>query len=394
MTAPVLNDLPFLPQIIASPDVITSLTTYQLAMLKAYAGRQPPTLIQMGDRDTTSALAYKFPVSVGASVFRKLTGGLQYRKVGKLMLSVTTNAWGDGVMAEALDIQSDGWKGWGDQPESMAEAANLIGEAALAAAIEAGETTPSIENNVEGDTSSTSIKFFAQNKKVNPIDSSVTATYSNLLTSTGTSALGTDTSGANMDRAAPLTLANIDRVKAASGRVKSVDGTHYMDLEWIGVLVPKALEFQAERYFKDQGSANDMVNENITDSDKTSATGSKVYPTPNTAKRYGIQVYSSPYLTDPTTWYPLFATRTRRKMPWIELTQVPARQVEFAGAMQPSPQNTNGYGDIQWIIDDFTSEGYKHGTETIPEGWVGVAAKKRVGVALTWPFQMWKCKAT
>jgi hypothetical protein len=391
--APTINDLPFLPSVVASPDVVTSLTMFPLSMLKAYTGLQPPTLIQLGDRDTTSALAYKMPVSVGSSLFNKITGGTQYRKVGKLMLPVTVDAYSDAVMAEALDIQSDEWKGWGDQPESMALAANLIGEAALAAALEAGETTASVENNVEGDTSSSSIKFFAQNKLVNPIDASITAKYSNLFTSTGTSALGTDNNGNNMDAACPLTLANIDRVKAASGRIHTTDGTHYMDLEWVGAIVPKALEFQANRYFADQGSANDMVNENISDTDKAGATGSKIYPTPNTAKRYGIKVYTSPYLTSSTSWYPLFATRTRKRMPWIELTQVPARAVEFAGAMQPSP-GSNGMGDIQWIIDDYTSEGYKHGTKTIPKGYVGIQAVKRVGVALTWPYQIFKCKAT
>ena len=81
-------------------------------------------------------------------------------------------------------------------------------------------------------------------------------------------------------------------------------------------------------------------------------------------------------------------------MPWLELTQVPARQVEFAGAMQPSPRNSNGMGDVQWVIDDYTSEGYKHGTDTIPQGYVGIKAIKRVGVALTWPFQIFRCKAT
>jgi hypothetical protein len=62
--------------------------------------------------------------------------------------------------------------------------------------------------------------------------------------------------------------------------------------------------------------------------------------------------------------------------------------------MQAGPDGANGAGDVQWVIDDFTSEGYKHGTKTIQKGYVGIKATKRVGVALTWPYQLFKCKAT
>lgn len=384
MAAPTIGSYPFLPQIIASPDVITELTAFELGMLKAYMGLQPPQLVQMGLRDTTSALAYKMPVSVGSSLFREATGGAQYRTLGKLVLSVSTSAYEDGVKAEVLDIQSDSWKGWEDQPASMALGANLIGERALVTAIEAGETTASIENYLEGDSYGSSIKFFGQGKAVDPFGNS-SAVYSNLFTGAGTSALG------NSDAAAPLTLSNVDRVWAHIASVKAQNGTDYQDLTWGAVLVPRALELQARRLFEDQGAANDMLNENFTDATKTAAAGAKTFPTPNTAKRYGIKVFSSPYLTDATTWYPIAYTSTQKRAPWVEITQVPAKLVDFAGAMQAGPGN--GPADIQWVIDDYTSEGYKHGTKSIPKGYVGIKATKRVGVALTWPFQLYKCKA-
>lgn len=388
MAAPTIGSYPFLPQIIASPDVITSLTTFQLSMLKAYGALQPPALVQMGARDTTSALAYKFPVSVGSSLFRKMLGGTQYRRVGKLVLSVTTDAYSDGVMAEALDIQSDDWKGWGDQPASMALGANLIGERAIVTALEAGETTDSIENYIEGDTGATGIKFFGQGKACDPFGNS-SAVYSNLLTSTGTSDLG------NTDAAAPLTMSNIDRVWQHINTVKAQNGTDFEDLKWTKVLVPRALELKARRYFEDQGDANATIYEPTTGTaDNKSAAGVDIFPKPNTSRKYGIQVISSPYLTSATTWYPICETSTMKSAPWLELTQVPARQVEFAGAMQPSPQNSNGAGDLQWVIDDYTSEGYKHGTESIPQGFVAVKAIKRVGAALLWPRMIFKCKAT
>jgi hypothetical protein len=270
----------------------------------------------------------------------------------------------------------------------MAMGANLIGERALVTAIEAGETTASIENYLEGDSYGTSIKFFGQGKAVDPFGNN-SAVYSNLFTSTGTSTLPI----ANSDAAAPLTMANIDRVWAHIASTKAQNGTDFQDLQWVAVLVPRALELKARRYFEEQGSANDTIYEPTTGTaDNKSAAGVDVYPKPNTSKRYKIQVISSPYLTSADTWYPLCTTSTQKRMPWIELTQVPAKQVPFAGAMQSGP--ANGGGDIQWVIDDFTSEGYKHGTKTIPKGFVGIKATKRVGVALTWPFQMFKCKAT
>jgi hypothetical protein len=387
MPPPVLTSAPFLPQINASPDVITAMTMYQLSMLKSYSGLQPPQLVQMGMRDTTSSLAYKLPVSLGSSLFRLLTGGVQYRRLGKLLLAISTAAYGDGVAAEGLDIESDEWKGWGDQPESMGLAANLIGEVAIATAIEAGETTDSIENFVDGDTGNTGIKFFGQNKDVDPLGGT-SKTYSNLLTGAGTTAL------ANVDAAAPLNLANIDRVWSYTRSIPAQNGVHYQDLTWGAVLVSTAQELQARRYFEDQGSANDQIFEPTTATTGGKAAGSDVFPKPNTAKGRKVQVIASPYLTNPTTWYPILSTSTQKKAPWIELTQVPARLAEFAGARQPSPQTSNGMGDIQWVIDDYTSEGYKHGTETIPKGYIGMRAEKRVGAALLWPFQLFKCKAT
>lgn len=385
---PVLSSAPFLPQISASPDVITAMTTYQLAMLKAYSGVQPPQLVQMGMRDTTASLAYKLPVSVGSSLFRLLTGGVQYRRLGKLLLPISTAEYGDGVAAEVIDIESDEWKGWGDQPESMGMAANLIGEVAIAAAIEAGETTDSIENFVEGDTGNSGIKFFGQSKPVDPFGNT-SKTYSNLMTGAGTAALNFT------DKAAPLSLANIDRVWSNTRSVPAQNGVHFQDLTWVATLVSPAQELQARRYFEDQGSANDQVYEPTpADAASGKAAGIDVNPKPNTAKGKKIQVIASPYLTVTDTWYPILQTSTQKKAPWIELTQVSARMAEFAGARQPSPQTSNGMGDIQWVIDDFTSEGYKHGTPTIPKGHIGMRAEKRIGAALLWPFQMFKCKAT
>jgi hypothetical protein len=388
MAPPVQGTFPWLPNINADQDVVVSMTAYILSILQAYQGLQPPVLVQRGERQTTSALVTKYPVEVGSPLFAKVTGGIDYREVANLMLPVTTpDPYADAVKALVLRMQSNEWTGWGKQPAMVAIAANLIGELAIAAAIEAGETTPSADNYLDGGTVDQGFRFFQQNRPCDPLGNN-TGVKSNLFTGGGTAALG------NTDAAAPLTLANIDRVWQHIRSVKSQNGKYTADLKWVATLVPPQLELKARRYFEDQGSLNDMVDDNAnTDTAKSAATGSKAFPTPNTAKKYKIEVIASPYLTVADTWYPICQTQTITTWPWLELTQIPKRQVEFAGAMQPSPQNTNGAGDIQWILDDMNSEGYKHGTKSIPKGYVGIQALKRVSAVLLWFDQMFKCKA-
>ncbi len=387
MTAPAQGTYPWLPNIAADADVVTSMTAYMLGILTAYQGLQPPVLVQRGERQTTSSLVTKYPVEVGSPLFAKVTGGIDYREVANLMLPVTTpDPYADAVKAEVLRMQSNEWTGWGKQPLMVATAANLIGELAICSAIEAGESTVSADNYLDGGTTDQGYRFFQQARPCDPLGNN-SGVKSNLFTGGGTGSLG------NTDAAAPMTLANIDRVWSHIRSVKSQNGKYAADLQWVATLVHVNDELKARRYFEDQGSLNDMVDDNAnTDAAKSAATGSKAFFTPNTAKKYKIEVIASPYLTVPGTWYPICRTSTISTFPWLELTQVPRRQVEFAGAMQPSPQN-NGAGDLQWVIDDFTSEGYKHGTKSIPKGYVGIQALKRVSAVLMWFDQMFKCKA-
>lgn len=384
MSPPTQATYPWLPSVNADSDVVVSMTAYILGILSAYQGLQPPILVQRGERQTTSALVTKYPVEVGSPLFAKVTGGVDYREVGNLMLPVTTpDPWADAVKAQVLRMQSNEWTGWGKQPGMVAMAANLIGEIAIAQAIEDGENTPSADNYLDGDTYDKGYRFFQQNRPCDPLGNAA-GVKSNLFTSTGTAALG------NSDAAAPMTLTNIDRVWSHIRSVKSQNGVYTQDLKWVATLVPTALERKARRYFENQGEANAMIYE-PTASGTTADAG--FVPKPNTARGYGIEVIASPYLTDATTWYPICTTSTISTFPWLELTQVPGRQVEFAGAMQGAPAGGNGAGDLQWILDDFTSEGYKHGTKTIPKGYVGIQAMKRVSAMLMWFDQMFKCKA-
>jgi hypothetical protein len=384
MAPPVQGTFPWLPSINADNDVVVSMTAYILGILTAYKGLQPPVLVQRGERQTTSALATKYPVETGSPLFTKVTGGVDYREVANLMLPVSTpDPFADAVKALVLRLQSNEWTGWGKQPAMVAEAANLIGEIAICQAIENGENTLSADNYLDGDTADKGYRFFQQNRPCDPLGNN-SGVKSNLFTGGGTAALG------NTDAAAPMNLANIDRVWQHIRSVKSQNGVYAADLRWVSTLVHVNDELKARRYFEEQGKENDTVYEPTTGG--TTAESGFV-PKPNTAKRHKIEVIASPYLTVAGTWYPICQTATIKTYPWLELTQVPKRQVEFAGAMQPSPANTNGAGDIQWILDDMLSEGYKHGTKSIPKGYVGIQALKRVAVMLMWFDQMFKCKA-
>lgn len=387
MSPPTQGTFPWLPSINADGDVVVSMTAFILGILNAYQGLQPPVLVQRGERQTTSSLATKYPVEAGSPLFQKVTGGIEYREVANLMLPVTApDPYADAVKALVLRMQSNEWTGWGKQPLMIAEAANLIGEIAIAAAIEAGETTLSADNYLDGDTADQGFRFFQQGRPCDPLGNA-SGVKSNLFTGSGTASLG------NTDSAAPMTLANIDRVWQHIRSVKSQNGKFAMDLRWVATLVHVQDELKARRYFEEQGEANNTVYEPTSDTSNGKTAGSDVFPKPNTAKKYKIEVIASPYLTVPGTWYPICQTATIKSYPWLELTQIPKNQVPFAGATQPSPANTNGAGDLIWTLDDMTSEGYKHGTKSIPKGYVGIQALKRVAVALMWFDQMFKCKA-
>ncbi len=378
---------------LVNADTRTRLTMFSAAFLDRWYSLQMPMLVSMGLQDTTSALDYKVPVPVGESVWTQFVNGIQYRDIGELVMSVLCSDWADGVRAPYKKLQSDEWAahGWGKQPDRIARAGKLVPERLLIQLIEAGETTASIENYVDGDTSSSSIKLFGQGKNVDPLGRR-SGVYSNLFTSTGTAALN------YTDAAASMTLANIDRVDQHIRTVLSQNGTDYRGLQWKYVLAHPQDVLKAERYFHDQGTANDYIDDNAnTDAAKTAAAGSKAFMTPNTAKQKKIQVITSPYMT-PTNagiWYPICVTEEAPEAPWLTLEQIPANDVPLVGNFPNPPPNANPLGPgVEWILDWLDSEMYKHGLPGVCKaGYVGIAAKKSWGVAIPEPWRIFKCKA-
>ncbi len=310
---------PILRSGVVGIDVVTALSFYQEVFLNAYRGYAEPEMVQIGLEDTTSALAYKFPMSVGSSAWVQVTGGVQYDNVGEIMLPISIPPYGSAVCAEVKKLQSDAWTGWGERPGEMAFNARNIGEAALAIALEAGESTLAADNFLDGVViPTTNVPIFGQDKPFNPLDlSDTSSTVSNLFTSTG----GSDTAFA----AAPLNLASIDRVANALTHVKGMNGKDFLALKWEYVIVPPQLERQARRYFEDQGQRNDTITE-------SSGTSTAEVRKDNTAKDLKVKVIVNRYLTSATTWYPVCTLPASRKAPWIVVTQIPAHTIPFAGA--------------------------------------------------------------
>jgi hypothetical protein len=339
-----------LPGQVVSTDVNTALTFFALDLLDAFDGIQADPLVEMGMQATTSALNYKMPLSVGDPLFQKISGDFRYRRLGELMLSVATELWQDGVLAEARVIESDQWTGWGKQPAKMALAAIKIASRAIAAAIQAGKTTPSLEN-LEG---STTIKFFDANHPVDPFDAGK-GSFSNLFTTSA------------------LTAAVVDVVWQAINTMKSPNGVDYRNLTWTHVLVGKDLEQAARRLFENPDPI--LV---------SSGTSTQQVLRPNIIAKYGIKVMASPYLTDAGVWYPI-CTEEDGEAPWITLRKLSANPT--AAGVGPATNN-----EFEMIVDDKSSELYKHGSKAGPRGHVGIAAKREVGAALTTPFRLFRCE--
>jgi hypothetical protein len=379
---------------LVNADTRTRLTLYSALFLDAWYTMQAPTLVSLGMQDTTSALDYKIPIPIGQSSWSKWVNGIPYRDIGELIGDVLVTDWVDGVRAEYRKLQTDSWlnHGWGMQPELMAEAGRNVPERNLVTVIEAGDTTPSIENYVDGITTSTAINVFGQAKPVDPLGR-YPGVYSNKLTSTGTVALG------YTDAAAPMTLPNIDRVKQHIQTVLSQNGTDYRGLKWTHTLVHPQDEMRARRYFDDQGTSNDYIDDNSdTDAARTGATGSKAFPTPNTAKQYKIQVVTSPYMSPSRAgiWYPIASTSRMTKAPWLTLEQIPANEVPLVGNFPTPPPNANPLQPgVEWILDWLDSHFYKHGIPGVcPAGFVAIAAKKSWGTTITEPWRMFECLPT
>lgn len=367
-------------QNLVGQDARTVLTSYATQVMDAVYSTPPSDLVaDLCEKDTTSALEYKRPVSLSPSRWGKVYNSVTLRRVSDLMLPVSVADYGGGV-SEMLDrLMADEWlrHGWGNAPTVDAAEAMGIEEVALVEALENGSTEPSIENYLEGDTSSTTYKIFGQNKPIDPTGQ-FGGVWSNQFTSSGTAALG------NSDAAAGINLADIDRVHAHIEGVSALNGRGQLGLEWVAAICKHKDKLLLQRYFHDLGKANDDVIEQ-------SGSSTAGLAVPNRAKAKGIKVYSSTLITKANLSYYAVARFKRLPMikPFLALTRVLNGMPQLVGS-KPAPAGFPNLG-IEWIVRDQNSEAYKsglhiNGVEVMKKGEVSIEGKRRVGVAIQMPY--------
>ena len=396
MTAP--SHVQITRQALVNADTRTRLTIFAQQFLDSFYSIQTPKLVAMGSYETTEALIYKFPIAVGMSRWTQTLNGIKYRDVGELIGTVNINDWSDGARIEYKKLQSDEWAsyGWGKQPQIMASVGKMVPERLIVSAIETGDTTYSVENNFDTSSpASSSTYVFAQGKQVDPMGR-YSGIYSNKFTSTGTASLN------YADAAAPLTLANIDRVYQTILTTLSENAKDYRNLRWTKVLVHPFDYLRACRYFHDLGPVNDQISDiyPYTDANQintTNAAGAKAFPVPNSAKKMGIEVVTSPYMSSSRSgiWYPICEEEGFTEAPWLTIEQIPANPVPLAGNFPTPPPNANPLQPgCEWIVDWLDSELYKHGNGVGPAGMVAIAAKKSWGAVITRPWCLFECNPT
>jgi len=343
----------------ATADARIALTEYQLRFLEAYSGLQDDPLVALGAQETTDKLITKWPMAVGDPLFQKLVNeSPAYRKLGEIFLDISSDKYGDGVTESAERLRSAEWarRGWGMEPKKKAQAAMLLRSRVIATAIQACKTTKSPEN-VDG---SSTIKFCAASHPCDPFGNN-SATYSNLHTSMA------------------LTVPNIETMWGRIKSIKAQNGTDYRNLVWTHVLVSTAQELEATRLFGDEYI---LV---ASDVNATPGANAPLVLRPNPVRKFGVQVVSSPYLTDSGVWYPICADMG--EAPWVSLTRV--LNASVPGMPSPGVVGADGF---EWTIDDETSELYKHGNKVGPKGSLGIAAQLEVGAALTIPWRFHRCE--
>lgn len=367
MPTPSHNPVPASAQV--PVDTKTALTIYALKFLNRYREIPAPRIVQVGFEDTSPALTYGLPVSIGAPSWAPTVNGIKFRETGSVSLPVNVINFSDGVRAKADAIESITWSGWGDEPKRVAQAAKLIGEQALVALLETGESMDSIENYVNGVTG-TGIKIFATGKKADLLGGG-SKTYDNYFPNT------------------PLTLANIDKI-AAKGKTIPNGNAGFRRMKWRYVIVGGDIADLARRYFDSTRTDNLTIAESSGNTEKADVVK------PNSARSRGIEVLESSFLSKtPGAWYPVFVDEGDETAPWVTITKVPVNQGQLIASSAPPPPTPNGVdpaAGIRWHIHDRGSHFNTFGADGVEgAGWVAIAAETSVGAGIVAPWGIFKC---
>lgn len=343
-----------------TPDTVTLLTEYSMEFEQVFQA-QPGTWAEaMGMVRLSNNILTRFPMAASSAIFRKLVGDFQYRRLAeKFMQVVVPDPWQDGVREKAEILEAPDFTGWGLEPTSMAMDAAALSNRVVAAALAAGKTAKSWEDDYAGGQF-----FFAAAHDVNPV-AATGVTYKNLYTTT------------------PLTAPNFDTIWQDVRSIKAANGSTPRGLRIGAVLVPSQMERAAKRLF-----TQDRI---LVTSGSSTATVERY----NDTKDLGIQVIVCDELTETDVYYPMI-TQTGVGVPWIIQKRIPNLPLPKIG-MTPSDvaaNNAAAGAPFEWIINDKNSGYYKDGFGQIPPGFVSIAAKMSLGVTLAHPWTIIRCEST
>ncbi|MEO5729036.1 MAG: hypothetical protein ABI134_31480 [Byssovorax sp.] len=349
---------PLLLSSFVTPDAITRLTEFSYEFQQVYAAQPSNWAEQRGLVRLSNSILTRFPMSASMALFKKLVGDFEYRRLAQKFMTVDLpEPWQDGITELADVLEAPDFTGWGDEPSNMALQAVAAPSTAVAAALAAGKTANTWEDDYAG-----GVHFFDAAHPVNPLKSTG-VTYKNLYTGFG------------------LTGPNIDTVWQDVRKIKAPNGVTPRGLRLGGIMVPSTMERAAMRLCKD-----DRI---LVQSGSSTATVERY----NNIKELNLEVIVCDELTEDDVWYPLVTAEGKGK-PWIIQKRIPGLALPVSGATpaEVGAMNAGAPAPFEWIINDKGSALYKDGASGRPSGFVSIAAKLSLGITLAHPWTIYRCE--
>jgi hypothetical protein len=265
----------------------------------------------------------RFPVPVSAAEYRAFTGTAEYRQLMAKFFDCEYAEWQDGVTAKVTTLMSNDWTGWDQQPAAFAQAARTLEEKRAAAALEANAT------------SWDGVTFFHTQHLINVLNPSLLQYNDNTMFSM------------------TVSPGNFDAINDRFMGFRAPNGER-MGLTLAGFLSGSDLWTSIDNLARPRSSSTTTASDGTDPARWNGRLFNKLVPQFTTAGDYYAIATNRPDIK------PLAA----------------CRKLAPSGIDMGSGRVTVG-GDIETIIDDMSSELYKHGSGGIPSGSVAIGKRKR-----------------
>lgn len=383
----------------AGSNTLIALTDFKMQMMEALDKKSLPEMTKLGMQETSNMLETRYPIGVADPIFKALVAeNPEYLRLGEVFFELFSDVFQAGAVENATRLRSAEWarRGWGTLPAKFATALQSLFERLLAGSSTATAYNPRIGGFMGGESvascenigTSTSIKVFQTGHPVNPIKGTAGGIYDNLYTGNaqGTGEGTTNDAGTNnYPGALPLNVNSVRIIRNLFRTQKSPNGVDYRGYELTHIVCGPDLEETLLTLVKD-----DMLLV-VSSNSATPAADSPMVLRPNPLKKYRpIIPIINPFLTESGVWYPCSADESG-ELPWMTLLKIPNNSGRVAGMPGPAIVMQDG---IEWVIDDETSETYKHGSKVAPAGHVAIAGKVEAAAGITLPWRIKRCKAT